>query len=85
MFYDQKSSKSEIASAGNTIFTKMFKGEGEDLKKLRYLTYMHLVATSKGIVKPEKLPPTKTAAKFHTCWVYLQLSQWLSFNNSETS
>ena len=36
------------------------------------------VATAKGYVKPERLPPTTSAAKFHCRRTYLQVMQWMS-------
>ena len=73
----------KLCEVGNRMFITLFKGQEDDLNKLRFLTYMNLVTTAKGIVKPGRSPPTRMAAKFHSCRVYLQLSQWLSFNNSD--
>ena len=83
IFYQPNSTKLQIANAGNEIFASLYKGEENDLNKLRFLSYMYLLTTAKGIVKSERLPPTQTAAKFHGFRVYLQLSQWSSYNHSE--
>jgi len=33
--------------------------------KLRYSMYMHVTATSTQLPRPERLPPTEDAARFH--------------------
>ena len=60
----------------------LYKRKHEDLNKLRYSIYMQLVTTTKSLIKPERLPPTMTAEKYHSYCGYLQINQWLTFNNS---
>ena len=43
------------------------------------------VATAKGYIKPEKLPPTTSAAKFHCRRTYLQVMQWMSKSDALNS
>ena len=43
------------------------------------------VATAKGYVKHETLPPTTSAAKFHCRRTYLQVMQWMSKSNALNS
>ena len=48
----------------------------ESLAHLRFTTYMNLLATAKGQVKPERLPPTESAAENHSYRVHRQVIQW---------
>jgi len=52
----------------------------DELNSLRYKTYMHVSATSSQLFRPEKLPPTENAAKFHILRVHLQVLQWKSLS-----
>ena len=44
----------------------------DSLNKLRYFKYLDMAC--KGIIEPEKLPPTQRVAYFHA---YLQVNKWL--------
>ncbi|KAJ8038017.1 hypothetical protein HOLleu_18980 [Holothuria leucospilota] len=48
---------------------------GDTLDKLRLERFQQKVATS-AAVRPENLPPTSSAAKFHSLYVYLQVQVW---------
>ena len=52
----------------------IFQGN-EDLKKLRYLNYMKMAASSSKI-NTSKLPPIEKAAWFHALRTYLQVWEW---------
>ena len=43
------------------------------------------VATTKGYVKPERLPPTTSAVKFHCRRTCLQVMQWMSKSDALNS
>ena len=49
---------------------------GDTLDKLRLLRFHQKVATSTRFVQPENLPPTSSAAKYHSLRVYLQVQLW---------
>ena len=40
------------------------------------------VSKAKSFVKPEILPPTSSAVKFHSNRSYYQIMKWLSFENN---
>ena len=44
--------------------------------------YMRLLSSTTNLIKPERLPPTINAAKYHCYRVYVQINQWLNFNKS---
>ena len=54
----------------------MYGGKDENLNELRYHRYMSAVASSNLGIRPEKLPATKCAAKYHAQRVHLQVLQW---------
>ena len=56
----------------------------DSLGTLRKQKYLTMAATSKKGIQPEKLPPTDSAAKYHSLRVYLQVMQWMGFNKDET-
>ena len=49
---------------------------GEDLDSLRYKRFCEKLATNTSHVRPQTLPPTSAAAKYHSLRVYLQIQQW---------
>ena len=73
VFYSLSSTKDGIAEVGYTIFKLLYGGKSEDsLNKLRYFKYLDMAY--KGIIEPEKLPPTQRTAYFHSLRVYLQVN-----------
>ena len=55
----------------------MYKGAvGDTLDKLRLQRFHQKVATSTRFVQPENLPPTSSAAKYHSLRVYRQVQIW---------
>ena len=46
------------------------------LNSLRYIKYCQKVATGNVCLQPENLPPTSSAASFHSLRVYLQVQEW---------
>ena len=67
----------DVISAGLSIMSCIYGGKPTDsLNFLRYAAYYHLVTSSTCAVLPERLPPTRNAAKFHVLRVHLQVLQW---------
>ena len=66
----------EISTAGQMLFVLMYGGKDENLNELKYHRYMSAVASSNLGVRPEKLPPTECAAKYHAQREHLQVLQW---------
>ena len=82
IFYNQNATHIDIAYAGERIFIILYGGKHrDDLGKLRHNIYMKQVSTSKSKIRPEILPPTKSAAEFHSYRVYLQVMQWSRFHS----
>jgi hypothetical protein len=67
-----------VETTGCKAMVSMFHGEQtESLLSLRHGILCRKVSTADTFVKPERLPPTPSAAKFHSRRVYLQVMQWL--------
>jgi hypothetical protein len=74
---DADSAKSDIIASGLKLMTKLYGGNTEEgLNHLRYRLYMSMVSTSSVPPRPERLPPTESAAKYHMLRVHLQVVQW---------
>jgi hypothetical protein len=68
----------DVAQAGYKLLQMLYGGTaGGNLNHMRYVAYMHLVATSTKRPRLERLPPTERAAYFHILRVHLQVVQWL--------
>lgn len=77
-FYNKNSSKQEIIQCGDKIFVKLYNGDENDtLKTLRYKMFAEKISKNKNALKPEELPPTSSAAKFHSMRAYFQVQSWL--------
>jgi len=69
----------EVMSAGLSLLSCMYGGKATDnLNSLRYTSYYHLTTSSNCAVSPERLPPTRNAAKFHIFRAHLQALQWMT-------
>lgn len=78
VFVNPASTKSDIVAAGETAIVSFYKGQPSDkLDLLRLQRFHQKVGSSTSFVKPEVLPPTSAAAKFHSMRVYLQVQQWM--------
>ena len=49
---------------------------GESLDSLRYKRFCEKVATTTMCIRPQTLPPTSAAAKYHSLRVYYQIQEW---------
>ena len=78
-FYKPDATHVEVAQGGIRLFTIMYGGRDGNLNRLRYTTYMNAISATKGLLKPEKLPPTENAAEFHSYRVHIQVLHWNSF------
>ena len=56
-------------------------GQYESLGSLRYKFLCKKVATASTFVKPERLPPTTSATKFHARRTYLQVMEWMGMDD----
>ena len=74
----EESSREAVDSAGECAFVAVFGGEDrEKLDHLRYQKFVHKANVSRAVVQVQTLPPTSSAARFHSRRVYLQVQLWL--------
>ena len=77
VFLQENATLSDISSAGEAALVRLYTGAvGDTLDKLRLLRFHQKVATSTRFVQPENLPPTPSAAKYHSLRVYRQVQIW---------
>ena len=70
--------------AGEAAMVSLYKGTaGDTLDKLRLERFQQKIATSVSFVRPENLPPTSSAAKFHSLRVYHQVQVWKGVTNRD--
>ena len=82
-FSSPNASNIDISHAGIGIFSLLYSGQiTNDLAQLRFHQYMNMISKSKMQLKPELLPPTNTAADFHSYRVHLQVVEWDTFLTS---
>ena len=69
---------SDVIAAGEKALVIIYNGKSTDtLDSLRHQHFCEKVASkSSQHVKPQSLPPTSAAAKYHSLRVYLQVQQW---------
>ena len=61
-----EASQTDVAVAGCQLMALLYGGSVEDnLNKLRQSTYMNFNATKQHVQRPERLPPTEDAARYH--------------------
>jgi len=79
-----ESSHESVAEAGLKLLTLLYGGKLTDrLNCMRYTKYIDLTATSTVPLKPERLPPTENAARFHIYRTHLQAVQWKTLMDTE--
>ena len=77
IFLSENATEDEIVRAGEAALVCLYKGKSEDtLNKLRIQRFNQKVSTSTSYVQPESLPPTSSAAKYHSLRVYYQVQIW---------
>ena len=77
VFDSQLSLKEDVIAAGKEALIILYNGKVErSLDSLRYKRYCDKVASSSCYVHPQTLPPTSSAAKYHSLRVYYQIRQW---------
>ena len=77
VFNRSDSSREDVIEAGEKALLSVFNAAStESLNSLRYIKYCQKVATGNVCLQPENLPPTSSAASFHSLRVYLQVQEW---------
>ena len=78
VFSRRDSVRSEVIAAEEMALVAIYKGQASDtLDMLRHQRFHHRVGNSTKSVKPEVLPPTSSAAAYHSLRVYLQVQEWM--------
>lgn len=70
--------KEEVVEAGEKALLCLYNNKltDESLNSLRYTRFCQKVATGKSFLQRESLPPTSSAATYHSRRVYFQIYQW---------
>ena len=77
-FCKQNQSIEDIAEMGQKAIVALVGGkDGQSLHFLCSSVLTRKVISSKAFVKPEKLPPTSGAMKYHSLRTYLQVITWM--------
>lgn len=67
----KSATKQDIEQAGEAVFVSLFNGEQcQGLDLLRYCQLLYKVQTKKSVVLIQSLPPTSSAARFHSYRVF---------------
>ena len=82
IFDSENSSHFEIAAAGEKALLAIYGAKsGNSLNLLRYQKFIDKTSTRLVQINPSTLPPTFSAAKFHSYRVFLQICDWKKENN----
>ena len=77
VFDTYSASMHDVVDAGEKASVIIYKGKLTDtLDSLWYQRFCEKVASKSSHVKPQTLPPTSGAAKYHSLRVYLQIQEW---------
>ena len=77
VFDTHSASIHDVVDAGEKALVIIYNGKSTDtLDSLRYQRFCEKVASKSSHVKPQALPPTSGAAKYHSLRVYLQVQEW---------
>ena len=82
-FTEPRSTPEDIANVGERFFLKLYGAvRSTSLGKLRYILYTRSYRRSSlsSMFKLESLPPTASAAKFHSYRAYLAVQPWIGNN-----
>ena len=77
VFDTLSASMDDVIASGEKALVMVYNGKAtESLDSLRHQRFCEKVASKKSHVKPQALPPTSAAAKYHSLRVYLQIQEW---------
>ena len=68
---------SDVTTAGEIALCCLYYSDDNNLISLRHKRFHEKVSKSTKYVQPKVLPPTSSAAKYHSLRVYLQVQEWL--------
>ena len=77
VFDTNSASMHDVVDAGEKALIIVYNGKLADtLDSLQHQRFCEKVASKRSHVKPQALPPTSAAAKYHSLRVYLQVQEW---------
>ena len=77
VFYNANSLKEDVIKAGESALVEVYGGKVRDsLEAFRYRRFCEKTAKSTTAVEVKSLPPTSSAAKFHSFRVFYQVQLW---------
>ena len=77
VFHSNSASTHDVIDAGENALVLVYNGMSTDtLDSLQHKRFCEKVASKTSHVKPQSLPPTSAAAKYHSLRVYLQVQEW---------
>ena len=77
VFSNPNATPTDVITAGEKALIQIYKGNSDDsLNFLRLQRFHQKVSKSTSPVQPEVLPPSSSAAKYHSLRVYLQVQEW---------
>ena len=77
MFHSDLAATHDVIDTGEKALVLVYYGMLTDtLDSLQHKRLCVKVASTTSHVKPQSLPPTSAAAKYHSLCVYLQVQEW---------
>jgi hypothetical protein len=77
VFMNAQAKQPDIILAGEKALVTLYGGKpGDTLDALRYSRFCQKVASATSFLQPENLPPTSSAAQYHSKRVYYQVQEW---------
>jgi hypothetical protein len=77
VFNDPSAKATDVVAAGEKATVSLYNGsESDSLDVLRFKRFSEKVVRNTVSIKPQSLPPTSAAAKFHSMRAYYQTQVW---------
>lgn len=83
VFRDTSPDKDKIIKAGENALVSLYRGkQGDNLNSLRYKRFCEKTILGTSTVAVQTLPPTFSAAQYHSLRVYYQVQTWMGNSNN---
>ena len=82
VFMNRNATQSQVKNSGEGAVMILYHSNEPTIYSTREKMLSSKVLKAKSFVKPELLPPTSSAVKFHNNRSYYQIMKWLSFENN---
>lgn len=85
VFATESNTQEAVIAAGERALVLLYGGKEDDsLNTLRCFKYLQKLSTSKSALEPKRLPPTVSAAQFHSLRTYFQVQVWLTLTDEKS-